>query len=174
MLHSESENKFRIIRDQGNGTVCAFTLDTDCTPRDSLGGKVLKSLWHYVDGDYAKLIRSCSNISNYTKTPIKTSKKQKNKKGNKSGKDTYSPKNKKKKTPIRGKHFTNVNRNSPKVVIEKEEVVAPAPKSAQKEPPQVQRQSTVPPTQQQPYNPPPVMGERQNTYQHVAYTDQIS
>lgn len=55
ILHSAREKKFRIIWDQGNGTVCAFTLDTDCRPKQQLGREVISSLWNFVKGAYDKV-----------------------------------------------------------------------------------------------------------------------
>lgn len=57
LLFSQTEKKFRMIRDQGNGTVCVFTLDYDRSPRDGEGMKVLKTLRNYVDGKFEDICK---------------------------------------------------------------------------------------------------------------------
>lgn len=52
LLHSKRERKFRIVRDQGDGTVCVFTLHSDGKPKDSLGKTVINSLWSFTKGRY--------------------------------------------------------------------------------------------------------------------------
>lgn len=55
LLYSRTEKKFRMIRDQGNGTVCVFTIDSECSPKDELGMKVLNTLRDYVDEKFEKI-----------------------------------------------------------------------------------------------------------------------
>lgn len=55
LLHSQKERKFRIVRDQGDGTVCVFTLHSDGKPKDALGKSVINSLWSFAKGKYSAI-----------------------------------------------------------------------------------------------------------------------
>jgi len=55
LLHSHKERKFRIVRDQGDGTVCVFTLHSDGKPKDALGKSVINSLWSFAKGKYGAI-----------------------------------------------------------------------------------------------------------------------
>jgi len=55
LLHSQKERKFRIVRDQGDGTVCVFTLHSDGKPKDATGKSVINSLWAFVKGKFTDI-----------------------------------------------------------------------------------------------------------------------
>lgn len=55
LLYSRSERKFRIVRDQGDGTVCVHTIPTDCAAKRKLGRGLMKGLWSFVKEQYHKI-----------------------------------------------------------------------------------------------------------------------
>lgn len=55
LLYSFQEHKFRIIHDQGNGTVCAFTLHSKSKISDKSGAHLLYMLWQYVQNNQCDL-----------------------------------------------------------------------------------------------------------------------
>jgi len=55
LLHSDKERKFRIVKDQGDGTVCVFSLHSDCRPKHASGKNLVDALWNFTRGNYHKL-----------------------------------------------------------------------------------------------------------------------
>jgi len=75
-LHSKSEHKFRIIRDQGNGTVSCFTIDDARTMSEELGHELVCCLWSFMNQDYQKIVQSVkktfTNSTMISQTPPRT------------------------------------------------------------------------------------------------------
>lgn len=123
ILYSRMERRFRIIHDQGNGTVCAFTIDSQCRPKDKPSQQCLRALWAMVKGDYKEL---CSIPT----TPVK--KKRKKKQRGKS--HSASPNQRKNKARRKNKQPSPASPISPKQFEEQQAqrsvsqtVVAPSP-----------------------------------------------
>jgi len=109
ILHSQHENKFRLIFDQANGTVAVFTLDAECNLRDDKGMRMITSVWKHIDSG-RNLCTPAKPLAMEARSPMKTTPMQKNLKGIRLHKIS---KRGRRKTPVAGNKPTDARK--PKV-----------------------------------------------------------